>query len=75
MQKSYILRRSPRHEASTTDTDSGRVGRIKKADARAGNSVAKGGPQLELPRRQLINWSKSEQSALVPAPTYFIKLL
>ena len=70
--KKGYLRRPPRHEASTADANPVRVGRVEQGDARAGNSAARGGPQLELSRRQLKTWSKSEPlAALVPGPTFY----
>ena len=41
----------------------GRFGRGEQGEARPGNSVPRGGPQLELSRRQLKTWSKSDPSA------------
>ena len=71
LSKNVIFRWPPRHEASTTDAETDRVGRVEQPDARAGNSAPKGGPQLEFFRRQLKTWSKSEPSvALVQGPTY-----
>ena len=48
-----ILRNSPRHEASTVEATPGRGKRDEQAEAHAGNSAARGGPQLELSRRWL----------------------
>ena len=61
--KKILSRRPPRHEASTTDADPGRVGKVDQGDARARNSAARGRPQLELSRKQLKIGSKSEPSA------------
>ena len=59
-----------RADASTTDADPGRVGRVEQGKARPRNSASRVGPQLELFRRRLKTRSKSEPSAaLVQAPT------
>ena len=45
-----------------------RVGRDEQCEARPGNSAPRGGPQLELSRRQLETWSESEPSAALVQP-------
>ena len=61
---------SQREDASTTDIDPGRVGKVVQGEARPG-TIDRSGPQLELFRRRLKTWSKSEPPvALVQAPKY-----
>ena len=74
--KKLHLSEQPRHKASTTVADPGRVGRVDQAEESPENRAPRGGPQLELSRRQLTTLFKSKPSAaLVPRPTYLNRSL
>ena len=62
-EKSTNLHQLSLHEARTAEADPDRVRRVEQGEARPGNSTSRGGPQLELSRRQLKTWFKSEISA------------
>ena len=66
-----ILMGPPRHEGSTREAASSRVRRAEQGEALPGSSAPRGGPQLELSRRKLKTWSKSETSAAVVQPLEF----
>ena len=69
-EKNTILQQPSRHEARTAEAAPSRVGKGQQGEARPGNKAPTGGPQLELSRKPLKTWSKSDPSAaLVQGPT------
>ena len=56
------------HDESSAKAIADRVGRGEQAEARAGNSAARVGSQLELSRRLFKTWSESEPSAAFVQP-------
>ena len=64
-----------RHEARMAEADPDRIGRGEQGEARPENSAPRGGAQLELSRRRLKTWSKSDPSASLVRANIFIYVL